>query len=408
MAEFDWGKAYMRGLQQGAPGGTGYVPGVNPEGVMYANDLIASGKNIGSGQGEFLDYLNILLAPTALAGYGAFRGAPIAARAADKAITTSIVSNALKNPRMAIGMTPAGVEGAIKSGKIKNFSELAEEGVNVQRAPGYLNDRLRIEEEVLGVPRNAPGSQRPAYGAVTSKNYLPYFVANKLPGATGNAVRMLDPRFNRSLDSYAYALISNASDVASQALARTKPGVKGTYTIGDTFQGPNRVFQVGNPQDQAEATDEIVKMLVANTSGRSNNPLVRSSQTFPYLELQASPTTNPFNYIEKFDVPITTQKGNPFGVSPETATARSTAIKNLLNSQGQSGVRTGTLQAVEPAYVNEARRAALKFRNTPPVRAVRDTAYQISQIPSNIRRKITKPQQSNSGLLTGVDWDQVL
>jgi hypothetical protein len=130
--------------------------------------------------------------------------------------------------------------------------------------------------------------------------------------------------------------------------------------------------------------------------------------------MQASPATNPFNYIEKIDVPITSPKGNPFGISPEAAISRTNAIQQLLASEGRTGITSGTLQAVEPAYVNKARQAALNLRNTAPMRAVRDASYQVSQIPKNIRRRqlAKAPHVSgNPALRPGVNWtegDQIL
>jgi hypothetical protein len=413
MAEtnFNWGDSFMQSLRDPLRA----TPGLAPEGVMGGIDLVDSGRNVAGGQGDFFDYLTLALAPTAFAGYGVSK-LPAAARAVDQTAARVIINNALKNPRMSIGMTPAGVEGAIRSGRVKNFAELNEEGTDIIRAPGYFDERIRIEEDVFGIPRDTPGAQRPTYGALTSGTYLPYVAANKLPGVTGETVRMLDPRFNRSLSSYAYALNSNASDVASQGVARTRPGVQGSYTISDSFLEPGRVFQFGNPADRTEATNEIFQMLMQNTDPKSfrGNPLTRGPVSYPYIEMQASSATNPFNYIEKIDVPITSPKGNPFGISPEAASSRANAIQQLLASEGRTGITSGTLQAVEPAYVNKARQTALNIRNTPPMRAVRDASYQVSQIPKNIRRRqlIKNPQVStNPGTKRGVNWlegDQIL
>lgn len=413
MAEtnFNWGDSFMQSLRDPLRA----TPGLAPEGVMGGIDLVNSGRNVFGGQGDFFDYLTLALAPTAFAGYGVSK-LPAAAKALDKNLARSIVDRSLSNPRMSIAMTPSGVEGAIRSGKVKNFSELQEEGSNIVRAPGYPAERLRIEEDLLGIPADAPGSQRPTYGALTSKSYLPFVAANKLPGATGEAVRMLDPRFNRSLSSYGYALNSNASEVASQGVARTRPGIQGSYTISDSFLEPGRVFQFGNPDDRGEAVNEIVQMLMQNKDPKNfrGNPLTRGPVSYPYIEMQASPATNPFDYIEKIDVPITSPKGNPFGISPENAKSRAAAIRQLLASEGREGIRAGTVQAIEPAYVNKARQTALNIRNTPPMRAVRDASYQVSQIPKNIRRRqlIKNPQVStNPGTKRGVNWlegDQIL
>ena len=396
--KFNWGESYMKAINNGAAGGSGYVPGVNPGAVMEANDLVSSGSNIFKGKGGALDYLTVGLAPLAFTGYGAVKAAPAvakgvkgAARAADSAIATKVVGNALKNPRVSVAMTPSGIENSIRSGAVKNMLQLEEEGVEVLRKPGYMEERLWIEEQVLGIPQSAPGSARPTYGAVTSKNYLPYMAAKNAPGATGEAVRMLDPRFNRSLDAFGYALNSNSSEVATQGVAKTRPGVKGSFTISDSFLEPDKLYKIGDGGDRTEATKKIVEMLKQNVDPKmAGNPLTRGRKTFPYLEVQASPQTNPFNFMERFDIPVTTHKGNPFGISPENATARSAALKQFMASQNKTGIRTGKVQAIEPEVIDEIRKLKLLVRNSPPGRAAMDVRYHISQLPKEMQRKLIK------------------
>jgi hypothetical protein len=309
-------------------------------------------------------------------------------------------------------MTPAGIEGAARSGALKNAVELQEEGTDLLRAPGYLDERRRIEESVLGIPQDAPGSARPYYGAVTSGIPLPYSAAQRAPGVTGEILRTLDPRFNRSMASYAYALNNNFSDVAPQGVAMTRPGAQGSFTISDSFLEPDRVFQIGNPSDRAEAVEAIIGMARQNADPKNlaGNVLSPGPRTLPYIEAQISPETNPFELINRFDVPITAHRGTPWGFTPESANAKAAALKEFLGSQGAGNIRTGTTQAIEPAYVNEARRAALKLRNSKPGRIVRDAAYQVSQIPADIKRRnlVRNPNRNFTG---GVDWtdgDQIL
>lgn len=286
MAEFDWGQAYMRSLRQGGAGGTGYVPGVSPEGVMYANDLITSGKNIGSGQGGFLDYLNVLLAPTALAGYGAFKGV----RAADKLAANTAVKRILQNPDISI-VAPRQAMPEILSSRFKSQRELMSE--RGQLDPTKFGRREAVEQELMGYPLDTPLDQRPIYGAVANSADLPQWLVEKTPGQFGDALRLFDPRTNRSGVFGAQNAVINRVPASS---------VEGTVTIGDSWvPAVDQAFNLNRLQSP-EVRQNILQSIAEARASRGAAPFAIEGK-LPYIEAQMAATKNPVDAIRRIDVP---------------------------------------------------------------------------------------------------------
>lgn len=365
MAEFDWGKAYMKGLRQGGPGGTGYVPGVNPEGVMYANELITSGKNIGSGQGGFLDYLNVLLAPTALAGYGGFRGAQAAARSPQAA--RALALQALRNPNIASRQGVDVLEQMARSGdtnfknvfevdpsQVTRFAEYEKRGLmNPAALSEEASRRARSELDVLGIPLDAAAAARPTYGIVTPR--LP-FIASSAPKGQGQqknvveAIRStLSPR-NPYLEEYGAG--------EANVIFRPKNLDKVTTTVGDVGASAFGGVRGGVQEIGTSGINKTAKEAVFDYKGTSVVP--------PYLEAQM------------------------YGADLANASKVTVSTKEARNRLAQAFKEGGInvpVKVDKGAARQRARQAALQRR---------------------IDAQNARLAQQETKLRAGVDWDQVL
>jgi DNA-binding HxlR family transcriptional regulator len=321
---------------------------------------------------------------------------PKAGAAVDKAVASAYIKNTLANPRIAVGMTASGVEGAIKDKALKSLFQVEESGAFITRKTGYDTVRREIERDILGIPLNATSAQRPTYGTVASAfgTKIPYSLTQKMPGLTGDALRLFDPRFNKVTRQYMYSMASNASDVAPMALATTGKGAKGTFTLGDSFRNEigSSLFNLGNKQDAKTAAQLILKDFKSPVSELRNI----SPNSLPYVEAQLAPGSNPFNLIKKFGVPVReNNKEYSYYLTRDTAQKEAIKLSNLLKQNDLSKVKTGTFRDVQPAWQHQLAQANLKLRNSPVGRVIRDAPYNLSQMLNNFKKP--KNYQGNDG-----------
>lgn len=177
MAErnFNWGDSFMSSLRDPLRA----TPGLAPEGVMGGIDLVNSGKNVAGGQGGFLDYLTLALAPTAFAGYGIGQGVKAAAQSPQ--VARAIALQALRNPnivtRQDIGLLEQMARSSdtkfknmfeVDANQIPRIAEYQSKGIGSSNfAADEVARRAASEERVLGLPLDTPPSARPIYGVVT-------------------------------------------------------------------------------------------------------------------------------------------------------------------------------------------------------------------------------------------------
>lgn len=325
------------------------------------------------------------------AGGGVVRGAqaaPAAAKAVDEALARKILQNAIAQRKVAVAMTPSGAEGTIRSGGMKNIFEL--DDVAASRPGTYLGERRLVEENLLGIPQSAPAAARPTYGALAGP-MLPQPIAQRLPGVTGQAIRVLDPRFNKVLSKYGYTLGSNTSEVTPALLATTRPGIEGTATIADSFLDPARAYSLTNKADAQQLSDDVFELISRNARnkyGGENQLALGSSQTYPYLEVQMAPGQGALSNISKMQVPVNATRSSPYGNNPDSARAQAQALQQFLKQQGVSNVKAGKIQQIQPDYITSIQRGIAQARASAPVRAANRAAYNVSQIPSKVRSKL--------------------
>jgi hypothetical protein len=174
------------------------------------------------------------------------KGAQAASRAAGPAAARALTYDALKRPQVAMQLGPESAEGVIRSGQFKNAFMLGDEAGQMP-----VTGTKRARSEVgLGVPLNAPASQRPNYGILTSR--IPRVVTQDKSGSFGVGAfdqpfrqtnRILSPS-NPNLVSYTQANrgLRQATDLDLDAkksdgvMAIFKPNVnkRTTFTRGDS------------------------------------------------------------------------------------------------------------------------------------------------------------------------------
>jgi len=404
---FDWGKAYMRDLTTtNAQGVPRIVAGT--EGGAIASDLIKSGTNISQGKGGAWDWVNVLLAPTAFAGYGAVKAAPAVAagvkagaRTVDNAAAKAIINRTLKNPRMAVALPSDAVEAVARGGKLKNAFEVGE-GTNAGgRVPEYFAQRLAAEENLLGLGPEVAAAQRPTYGVVNHGAALPQWMANRIPGATGQAARLFDYRFN-DLQRYNTPNLLNGSLNAMPATVTTKPGIEGTYTIGDSLQKHSRAFAIGNKADADEATETIFKLARENqdeyikTGSRSGvnflGHIPDRSRSFPYIEMQANAKNNPAAFMDKFNIAKDT--GLREDITPITQ-----KITELLANSGSKAKVNAYIQS-DPKILDQAKELIRKARWSDTGRGLHKLNWEKKQALTNLKMKLRElTKDSNAPII---------
>jgi hypothetical protein len=216
------------------------TPGLAPEGVMGGIDLVNSGRNIAGGQGQFLDYLTLGLAPLAFTGFGAAKGVKAAAKSPE--IARALALQALRNPNIVSRQGIGTLETMARSGdtRFKNMFEVNPNemerlgNLSPNQMPDELARRAASEERVLGLPLDTPSSGRPIYGVITPA--IPGLAASAPKGLSVTASQgpvqqvrsLLSPR-NPQLDEFG----------ANQANVIFKPKKldKVTTTAGDVGAG---------------------------------------------------------------------------------------------------------------------------------------------------------------------------
>lgn len=284
MAEpnFNWGESFMESLRDPLRA----TPGLAPEGVMGGIDLANSGRNVAGGQGEFLDYLTLALAPTAFAGYGIGKGVS----AADKLAANIAVKRILQNPDISI-VAPREAMPEILSSRFKSQRELMSEQGNLD--PTKFGRRETVEQQLLGYPLDTPLNQRPIYGAVANSTDLPQWLLEKTPGQLGDALRLFDPRANRSGVFGAQNAVINRVPASA---------VEGTVTIGDSWvPAVDQAFNLNRLQSP-EVRQNILQSIAEARASRGTAPFAIEGK-LPYIEAQMSAAKNPVDAIRRIDVP---------------------------------------------------------------------------------------------------------
>lgn len=275
---FDWAKEYGRGVRSGVVGDARTMGG-----VTQGRETFDSGVDIAQGQGDFWDYLNVLGAATALGGYGAGKGIS----AIDRLVATNAVKKILQNnPDVSI-IAPREVMPNILSDRFKGQRELLSEQPGFD--PTKYGKREDVENILFDIPLDTPDKFRPIYGAIANQNSLPQWLLERIPGKTGDAYRLFDPRTNFS------GVFGNNNAVINR-LPLDK--VEGTFTVGDSWapwgQYGNQVNNLRNVGTDETLPSTIIDAIRAYRA---------DGQKLPYIEAQMSASTNPVNYISRIDVP---------------------------------------------------------------------------------------------------------
>ncbi len=307
---------------------------------------------------------------------------------------------------MSIALPPQAMEKIARGGKVKNMFEVAADGGS--RAPGYLAERAGIESRLLGIGPEVAAAQRPTYGVMSSGIDLPYPVANRAPGATGEALRLFDPRFNNILGRYSSPGMDNSSALTGNGFLRTNPGVKGNYTISDSFQTTDRAFTIGNKADKSEATQKILDLARKNADYKRSNKdtsifsklpglrqpagqksgitaigdIPNQQMSFPYIELQAAAKTNPASLMRRLETPVSSS------IRESSSVREVNNLSNLLKESGVSGASAKVTKAIDPNSIRDIQDLLLKLSNTPAGRGVRNLNYNKQQAIKTLTRRL--------------------
>lgn len=136
------------------------------------------------------------------------------------------------NPRIAVRMNSDKFIEALNRGdtSYKNRYELKPEMLGEFNA-NEASQRLKIEENVFGIPKDAPGSARPIYG-IASDTGIPWGIRGKEPSDSSFAkyfVRNKTNAMTKSLERY--------GDIS--LLLKKKVNKRSTFTIGDSYSAKN-------------------------------------------------------------------------------------------------------------------------------------------------------------------------
>lgn len=246
--------------------------------------------------------------------------------ALDQLAARAVINRTLRNPQFAIAMPEKAAAEVGKSRRVKNKFEMQEEDMPMEFRRG-------LEEELLGVPFEAPAQARPTYAALANDLPLPASVVQAFPGVTGEALRRTS-RFNPSIEMY-----GGQSPVIASGSAKN---LQGTFTIGDTFGRPSNVYQLNDRTARQSAVREAMDQL--NRGG------------LQYIEAQIAAATNPGGAIQKISPIISNYSMVNNTATPAAAREALLRLRNQLSS-GAPKVTTPK-RIVNPKYeIDRMRRA---------------------------------------------------
>jgi hypothetical protein len=252
---------------------------------MGGIDLVNSGRNVAGGQGDFFDYLTLALAPTAFAGYGAGQG--IKAAANSPALARALALQAVRRPTLQTRQPMSVLEEMARSGdtRFKNIFEMQPETAarytespnqSIVSSASIADDMARrtaAEESILGISRNAPGSERPIYGTVTPS--IPFLAASAPPlrGAPQSIVQR-----TRGMLSANNPALNEFGEGGASVVFKPSALDNATVTAGDTGAWAFGGVRGSAGALNTKAAEEAAKNAVFDFKG--------TSATAPYIEAQ--------------------------------------------------------------------------------------------------------------------------
>jgi TP901 family phage tail tape measure protein len=290
---FDWGKSYMNSITKTNAQGVPLIM-AGTEGGAIASDLIQSFTNIGSGQGTVWDGVNLALAPLAFTGIGSGVSkagkvsqlvskatAPIknkvsaiskkTANALDERLAAKVIEAAIARPGFSVTMPSNAAKDILRGGTLKNQFEIGSAKID----PNYI--RVAQENKVLGIPLDAPSSARPTYGALTNRLPIPQSIVRRVPGMTGEALRLTD-KYNPNTLMYGGGNPVVASGNISNKL-------RASLTVGDSFDSTAKAYNMFDRSSRKLVANDVLSVLK-----RGYRP--------SYIETQFY--DNPTSFIKKF------------------------------------------------------------------------------------------------------------
>ena len=226
--------------------------GANGTDVMGGFKTAQSYMNVASGKGDFWDWLTAIASPFALAGFGGASKIGMFGKLGNSAKTTSKTSlgfsdyipglmkqSAKKNNPIAIRARSQNFINQLKSGDLNYRNKFETEGMPGTQQYGDDLSRLKAEQNVFGIPFDAPGSQRPIYGAVVNPH---------MPMTKRSIKASSDMSTAKSIWKNMYGnILSDKLDRYGDISLLLKDSVKkrSTFTLGDTFS-PQNLSDIGN------------------------------------------------------------------------------------------------------------------------------------------------------------------
>ena len=222
--------------------------------------------------------------------FGAGGGAVKGAQAVDRVAADKIVKKILENPDISI-VAPREAMPQILSSRFKSQRELLSEQPGFD--PTQFGKREAVEDYLMGYPPDFPVNQRPIYGAVANRTDLPQWLLEKTPGQSGDALRLFDPRTNRS------AVFGDADAVISRVPANA---VEGSFTIGDSWvPAVHQAINMSQLQSPRVRKD-ILKAIAEARSSKGKADFAVDGK-LPYIEAQMAARKNPVEAIRRIDIP---------------------------------------------------------------------------------------------------------
>jgi TP901 family phage tail tape measure protein len=188
-------------------------------------------------------------------------------RSLEKELPNIYVNFMRSNPELAIRMRSKDFLGKLASGDLQYRNKFAEPGT----PESLLNDpkRLQIEQNVFGIPMDAPGNVRPIYGtAATTK--LPWGIR----GQSGTNASSFENLYGNVGSEY----LDRYGDIS--LLLKNSVKKRSTFTLGDTFS-PNNFQNNENKSIPAPfGTRNRSKILAAMSKGNFNATNFVEAQIF--------------------------------------------------------------------------------------------------------------------------------